>query len=185
MTEITAQLNYLRISPRKVRAVAKILKGLEVDQAEFQLKHIAKRSAKPLLKLLNSAVANAKNNHNLDKNYLYIKDLIVNEGVKLKRFKPKGFGMVMPIQKKTSHIKIILDELPEERKKQKEKITAEFNQVSKEAERVEGDKKSGTKKEEKKSAKPSIKKELETKPKKQIFSGIKRLGRKMFRRKSV
>jgi len=185
MPEVTAQLNYLRISPRKVRAVAEVLKGLEVDQAEFQLKHIVRRPAKPLLKLLNSAVANARNNYNLDKNFLYIKDLIVNEGIKLKRYKPKGFGMVMPIQKKTSHVKIVLDEMSEERKKEKEAMVAKVAEQQKTIkERIEKEPEA-VKKEERKSMKPKIKKAAGIKPKKEFLSGIKGLGRKMFRRKSV
>ena len=129
MTQISAQLNYLRISPRKVRAVADLIRGQDVDLAQAELRYVTKRSAKQILKLLNSASANAKSNLGLDKNYLYIKEIIVNEGPKLKRFKPKGFGMVMPIQKKTSHIKIVLAELSGEKKKKKETALAKLPKV--------------------------------------------------------
>ncbi len=108
--EVTAQLNNLRIAPRKVRLLCGILKGMDVHTAVFQLDYIAKRSARPLTKLLESAMANASNNFGLVKDNLFVKQVIVNEGPKLKRFRPKGFGSASPIEKKTSHIKVILEE---------------------------------------------------------------------------
>ena len=64
-----------------------------------------------------------------DKNYLYIKKLTVDEGIKLKRYKPKGFSLMMPIQKKTSHVSIVLEELPENRKKKKEEALARMPKI--------------------------------------------------------
>lgn len=186
MPQITAQLNYLRIAPRKVRAVAGLLKGLDVDLAQAQLKYLTRSSARPLLKLLNSAMHNAQHNFGLNKDYLYIKEIIVNEGMKLKRFKPKGFSLVMPIQKKTSHIKIVLDELPEEKRKKKEEIVAKMPRV--EAKPTEEKKKEimTDKKEAKKPAFRALaEKETEKTPKRGAFGGIKTLGRKLFRRKAV
>ncbi len=110
MAETSAQLNRLRIPPRKVRLVAGLLRGKDVIKALHQLEHLVKRPAPYLKKLIDSAVASAENNFNMVKDNLYIKELIVNEGVKLKRFKAKGFGRSSEIQKKTSHIKIILAE---------------------------------------------------------------------------
>ncbi|TSC90655.1 MAG: large subunit ribosomal protein L22 [Parcubacteria group bacterium Gr01-1014_2] len=184
MTQITAQLNYLRISPRKVRAVAELLKGLDVDLAEAQLKYLVRKPAKPLLKLLNSAASNAKNNLGLDKNYLYIKNITVNEGMKLKRYKPKGFGLSMPIQKKTSHIKIVLGEISAEKRKKKEAFLAKFPRI---------EEKKGVKAEEKKEIKTEQKQKIE-KAKREVekvsrpkrgFGGIKSFGRRLFRRKSI
>ncbi|MEK7506631.1 MAG: 50S ribosomal protein L22 [Patescibacteria group bacterium] len=108
--QVKAQLNNLRIAPRKVRLLAGPLKNLNVARAKSHLEHLTKKAGRPLAKLLDSALANAHNNFGLVKENLYIKQVIVNEGPKLKRFRPKGFGMTSPIEKKTSHIGIILDE---------------------------------------------------------------------------
>ena len=110
MAEVKAQLNGLRIAPRKVRAVANLVKGKGVAEAAGQLEFYVRRTSPALLKLLNSAVANAENTYHMVKDNLYVKDFIVNEGVKLRRFKPKGFGRVSPLQKKTSLIKLVLAE---------------------------------------------------------------------------
>lgn len=107
---VHATLRQLRISPRKVRLVSGVIKGLDVAAARYQLNALVKKSSTPMLKLLNSALANAKNNFNLEESNLFVKDVIVDEGVKLKRGLPKGFGRISPIQKKTSHIKIVLEE---------------------------------------------------------------------------
>ena len=108
--QFPAKLNILRIAPRKVRFVARAIKGMDAMVAKHQLDYIIKRSSQPISKLLDSAMANAHNNLGLVKDNLFIKDVVVDEGPKLKRFRPKGFGMASPIEKKTSHIKIVLDE---------------------------------------------------------------------------
>ena len=111
--EIKASLNYLRMAPRKVRLVANLISGLEVQDAENELKFLNKRAVKPVVKLLNSAIANAKKKFNFDEkrlSSLYIKKIIVDEGPKLKRLMPVSRGMAHQIQKKTSHITMILDE---------------------------------------------------------------------------
>src|SRR3989344_7003687 len=108
--QVVAQLNNLRISPRKVRLVARVLKGMDAMAAKHQLDYIIKKSSNPISKLLDSAIANGHNSFGLVKENLFIKNIVVNEGPKLKRFKPKGFGMASPIEKKTSHIKIVLEE---------------------------------------------------------------------------
>lgn len=197
MTQISAKLNHLRISPRKVRAVAELIKGLEVDEALAQLRYLTKRPAKPLLKLLDSAVSNAQHNSGLDKNYLYIKEIIINEGMKLKRYKPKGFSLMMPIQKKTSHVKIVLDELSGEKRKKKREVMAKRPKIEvpmPKASRIRdseaiGKIKKETKVEEKKETKadqkPKMKKEIEKISDKKRFGGIKTLGRRLFRRKVV
>lgn len=182
MTQISAQLNYLRIAPRKVRAVADLIRGQDLDAAQSQLKYLTKRSARPLIKLLDSAAANAWNNLGLDKSYLYIKEITVNEGPKLKRFKPKGFGMVMPIQKKTSHIKVVLAELPDEKKRKKELFLAKLPKIEVSAGKAAETKK---RKEVKAEHKPRAEKEIQKGVKKGGFGGIRSLGRKIFRRKSI
>lgn len=108
-----AELKYLRISPRKVRLLANKIKGLPVKEAEQELLLSVKRSAKPLLKLLKSAVANAQTQKNLTQDQLYIKNIEVNEGPRLKRFRPRAFRRATLILKRTSHIKLQLAQLPE------------------------------------------------------------------------
>src|SRR3989344_2884929 len=108
--QVIAQLNNLRIAPRKVRLVAMTLKGLGAERAEAQLNFRVKRSAGPLAKLLKSAVSNAENNFGLVKENLFIKEMVVNEGIKIKRFIPRAMGQAGMIQQKSSHIKIELEE---------------------------------------------------------------------------
>ncbi len=107
---ISAHLNNIRIAPRKVRQLAFMLKGLDATAAQAQLYYIPKKSALPLRKLLDSALANAEHNFSLLRSNLFIKNIMVNEGPKLKRFRPKGFGSASPIEKKTSHVTVVLEE---------------------------------------------------------------------------
>lgn len=109
--ETKASLKYLRISPRKTRLVAELIKGLSVNQAEAQLMFLKKRSAEPILKLLKSAVSNAENNFHLNKDNLFIKLIRVDEGPALKRYRPRARGAAYPIKKRTSHITIVLAEI--------------------------------------------------------------------------
>ena len=108
--QIKAQLNGLRMAPRKVRAVTNLVKNKDVSNALNQLEFLMKRPVLPLIKLLNSAVANAENNFNMVKENLYIKEFLVDEGIKLKRYMPRAQGRAGEIQKKTSKVRIILDE---------------------------------------------------------------------------
>lgn len=110
MREITAQLNGLRLAPRKVRLVANLLKRKQVEVALDQLAHMAKRAGEPLRKLLESAVANAEHNFKMNRSDLIVQSIMVDEGVKLHRFIPKGFGRANPIEKKTSRVKVVLAE---------------------------------------------------------------------------
>lgn len=112
MTEITAQLNSYRQSPRKVRLVADTIKGDYVEEAKKKLDFITKRAIGPLRKLLNSAIANAKNlGANIDN--LQVKSITVNAGKILYRRRPVSRGSAHPIHKRTSNIKIVLAEKPE------------------------------------------------------------------------
>ncbi len=103
-----AKLNYLRIAPRKVRSVADLVKGLSVNDAEAQLLVQPRRPAKALLKLLRSAVANAKNNQRLNPNHLFIASFRVDGGPMLKRMLPRARGSASPIQKKMSNVTLVL-----------------------------------------------------------------------------
>lgn len=110
MKDQIAKLSYLRIAPRKVRAVASLLKGLSVNEAEAQLLVQRRRPAKPLLKLLRSAISNAKNNSNLDVSSLFVKIARVDQGPMIKRSMPRARGSSSEIQKKMSHVTLILGE---------------------------------------------------------------------------
>lgn len=106
---MTAKLRYLRIAPRKVRLVADLIRGKSVKEAETILRFQVKRPAQPMMKLLQSAKANAKQQE-LDERQLYISKVTVDEGPKLKRYRPRARGRAYKIQKKTSHITLVLDE---------------------------------------------------------------------------
>jgi len=119
--KITAKLNHLRMSPRKVRLVADLVRGMDVKEAEIQLKFLTKRAAGPILKLLNSAVANASHNFNIEKDNLFISEIQVSEGPTLKRWRARAMGRAAPIMKRTSHISLILETKKEVKiKKRKE-----------------------------------------------------------------
>ena len=120
MNEITAQLNDYRQSPRKVRVVADTIKGKSVVDAKNRLDFITKRATGPLNKLLNSAIANAKNSGANVEN-LWVKSITVNAGQILHRRRPVSRGSSHPINKRTSHIKIVLVEKLKEAKKEKSK----------------------------------------------------------------
>ena len=110
MTLVKAQLNGLRMSPRKVRLLVGLIKRRSVAHAIDQLHNMTKRASAPLVKLLESATANAKNNFKIDADHLFVKDMWVDEGVKLRRFRPKGFGRANPIEKKTSRVNVVLED---------------------------------------------------------------------------
>ncbi len=119
---ITAKLNYLHIAPRKVRLVADLIRGKSVEKAQTILNFTDKRAGVPLLKLLNSAIANAKNNFQIeDAANLYISKLLVNEGPKYKRWRPVSRGRAYEIRKRTSHIILVLDEIGKKETKAKAK----------------------------------------------------------------
>jgi len=106
-----AKLRYLRIAPRKVRLVADAIRGKKILEAQALLRFAVQKAAGPVLKTLNSAVASAKKNANAEESNLYISKITIDEGPKLKRMRPRARGSAYPIQKKTSHITIILDEI--------------------------------------------------------------------------
>jgi large subunit ribosomal protein L22 len=114
--EIRAHAKFIRMSPRKVKLVADLIRGLSVDTAETQLKFTLKDASEPVLKLLKSAVANAINNFNLKKENLFVKTIFVNEGPMLKRFRPRAFGRAGSILKRMCHITIVLEENAESKK---------------------------------------------------------------------
>lgn len=110
MNKETVQLNYLHIAPRKVRLIANALKGLSANEAEAQLTLRPQRASEPLLKLLQSAMANARHNRKINADRLVIDSIQVNQGPIFKRFMPRAMGRATPIHKKTSHVVLTLKE---------------------------------------------------------------------------
>lgn len=99
----------VRLSPRKVAAVAALVRGQSVSNAVTILQHVPRRPATAVRKVIESASANAENNHNYKPDSLQIKEISVTAGPRLKRFRPAAFGRVSPYQKKTSHIRVVVD----------------------------------------------------------------------------
>ncbi len=108
LIEISAKAKFLKISSKKVRLVLDVVRGMRAEEAQNQLRFIPKKASKYILKLLNSAIANAEHNFNLKKENLYIKKIIANEGPTLKRWMPKAYGRATVIRKRSSHIEIVL-----------------------------------------------------------------------------
>ncbi|MEK7513738.1 MAG: 50S ribosomal protein L22 [Patescibacteria group bacterium] len=107
--QINAQSKYLHHSPRKMRLVANLIRPLPIEAAMLALKNLRSRAAQPVLKVLTQAVANAVNNFNLAKNSLKIQSIEVNPGPTAKRWQPVSRGRAHSVMKRTSHIKIILE----------------------------------------------------------------------------
>lgn len=108
MTKVTAKLSRLDMSPKKVRLVIDAVRGKKAAVAKRQLAFLNKKAAEPVLKLLNSAIANATHNHSLKEDTLEISEIRVDGGRTLKRWRPRAFGRAGKIRKRTSHIKIVL-----------------------------------------------------------------------------
>lgn len=135
MKTISAKLNYLRIAPRKMRLVTNSIKGLPINEAEAQLTINPKKASEPLLKLLRSAIANSKQK-GLNSESLFIKEARVDQGPMLKRQMPRAMGRATMIQKKTSHVLLILAEKDKSYKARftilkKEKIKKKKEEISK------------------------------------------------------
>ena len=108
-TETKATLRNLHIAPRKVRLVANLIKNMPVNEALAQLLVVTSRSADPVVKLLRSAIANAKNT-GMKVDSLVVKTIFVDQGPMMKRSLPRAQGRATPIHKKMSHITLILAE---------------------------------------------------------------------------
>ncbi len=109
--EVKASLNNLRISARKCRLVADLVRGQAVVPALDQLKFTNKAAAGPLHKLLLSAIANAENTYNLQKSNLKISEIKVDEGFTLKRWMPRAHGRATPLRKRSCHVTLALSEI--------------------------------------------------------------------------
>lgn len=109
--EVFAHIKMQRISARKARLVADLFRGQSVAQAINVLNNTYKKASALFLGVLNSAIANATNNHVLDASKLFVSTVLVNEGPTLKRFQPRARGTAKPILKRTSHITIGVKEV--------------------------------------------------------------------------
>ena len=108
--EANATLKYARISARKVKIVADLIRGKDVDEALAIVKFTPKASSEIIEKLLKSAIANAENNHGMKSNNLYVAEIYANQGPTMKRIRPAAKGSAVRIRKRTSHITIKLRE---------------------------------------------------------------------------
>jgi len=108
--ETKASAKYIRISPRKARLVVDLIRGRDVADAQQILDYSPKAAARVVGKILNSAIANAEHNNKLDPDELYVCRAYVDEGPTLKRFRPRAMGRATRINKRTSHITLVLDE---------------------------------------------------------------------------
>ena len=108
-----AQARYIRESPNKVRRVLDLVRGLPVDEARIVLEFTNRKAAGTIVKVLDSAVANAEHNFALDADELYVAEAYADEGPTLKRWRPRARGRATKIRKRTSHITIVVAETEE------------------------------------------------------------------------
>ncbi len=106
-----ASAKFIKMSPRKVRLVVDNIRGMKAEEALDNLRLMNKAAARPVAKLINSAVANAEHNFELVKDNLFIKEITVDEGPTLKRWLPRAHGRATPLRKRMSHISLILAEI--------------------------------------------------------------------------
>lgn len=105
-----AEAKHVRISPRKMKPIADLVRGKTVKDAQAILKFTPRKGAEIFLKVLNSAVANAENNHHLDVDALFVKEIYANQGPTLKRWQAGAQGRANPILKRSSHVGVVVEE---------------------------------------------------------------------------
>ena len=108
--EARAYLKYLRISPRKVVILCDLIRGKDIKTATAYLMQTPKAASEPMLKLLKSAVANAENNNGMKRETLYVAECYANKGPTMKRVRPRAQGRAYRIEKRMSHITVVLNE---------------------------------------------------------------------------
>jgi len=109
MAVTRAKARFIRVSPRKVRQVIDLIRGKDVQQALMVLNNLNKKSARIVAKVLNSAIANAHNNHGLKIQDLYISRIFADQGPMLKRYRAASMGRAVMVRRRTSHITVELD----------------------------------------------------------------------------
>ncbi|MBS7528225.1 50S ribosomal protein L22 [Fusibacter paucivorans] len=105
-----AEAKHMRISPRKMKPIADLVRGKNVKEAQAILKFTPRKGAEIFLKVLNSAVANAENNHHLDVESLYVKEIYANQGPTMKRWNAGSMGRANPVLKRSSHVGVVVAE---------------------------------------------------------------------------
>lgn len=111
--QVTARLKNLQVTPRKARLVANSIVGMSVTAADTELSKQVKKTASPMRKLLSSAVANAEHNYGIDRDNLTIASVVVGDGMRLKRWRPRAFGRAARILRRFSHVTLIVEEVVE------------------------------------------------------------------------
>lgn len=106
--DIRASARYIHMSPRKIRLVVDVVRGMDASSAVQQLRFLNKAAARPVLKLLESAMANAQNNFSIDPTTLFVKKVCADQGPVFKRWQPRAMGRATPIRKPTTHISVVL-----------------------------------------------------------------------------
>jgi len=109
MAQVKAIAKGVRMSPRKVSVVASLVRGRTVEDALVILSHTPRRAALPVQKVIQSARANAEHNHNVKADSLQIVEISVTAGPRLKRYRPASHGRALPFQRKTSHIRVVVE----------------------------------------------------------------------------
>lgn len=109
MAQVKAIAKGVRMSPRKVGVVASLVRGRTVEDALVILSHTPRRAALPVQKVIQSARANAEHNHNVKADSLQIVEISVTAGPRLKRYRPASHGRALPFQRKTSHIRVVVE----------------------------------------------------------------------------
>lgn len=180
--KVKAKLKNLRISPRKVRVSADMVRGCNVDEAIFRLDNVIKKANEPIRKLIESAVANAQNNFDVEAGDLVVADIQVGEGMTMKRWTPRAYGRASQILKRSSHVYLTLEAEKAEKKKAEkkekpEKVSDDKTEGSEEtAEKVESKKKNISKDAKKGHFEPESKRKE---------SREKGWNKKIFKRKSM
>lgn len=108
--EAKAHARSVRISARKAKLVVDLIRGKQVGEAISILRHTPKSASPVVEKLLNSAIANAEHNYSMDVNKLFVSEVFVNQGPTMKRFRPRAMGRASRINKRTSHITLVVSE---------------------------------------------------------------------------
>lgn len=107
-----AQARFVRVTPQKARRVVDLIRGMPAEQAQALLRFAPQAASEPIGKVLDSAIANASNNYNLDPRTLVVSQAFVDEGPTMKRFRPRAQGRASQILKRTSHITVIVESVP-------------------------------------------------------------------------
>jgi large subunit ribosomal protein L22 len=112
--EVTARAKYIRRTPRKTRLVADLVRGMRVEEALTALQFTPKHAALDVAKAIKSAAANAEHNFSLSMDELFVKAIMVDEGPRIRRFRPASRGMAHPYAHRTCHITVVVEDRPDD-----------------------------------------------------------------------